>query len=279
MGYEFAEEYLASNGAWAGETRDKYRRAINLFIDELGDRKDIKASELGQWLDSHAWGSSARYISFNAVKGYIRWRWGERHPALKLKIMRKDSGPQRTLNAEQVKKLLSHFDTSTIKGKRDLAMACLMLDTGLRCSEITNIEIKYVDAEKKSLNVIIKGGKWGKAVFSAYTAREVIEWIIVRTGEKWLFTSIGGNTPGKKLTRSGLQRIIKYWGIESEIGELSPHDFRRTFATLAIKAGAPSRVVQVAGRWSSIELVERYTRVLEAESIEPYSPVMKAMGL
>jgi integrase len=279
MGYEEAEEYLASNGYWAGETRDRYRRAIKLFIDELGDRKELKASELGQWLDSHPWGSSARYINFNAVKGYIRWRWGERHPALKLKIKRKDSGPQRTLNAEQVKKLLSHFNTSTLKGKRDLAMACLMLDTGLRCSEITNIEIKYVDVEKKFLNVIIKGGKWGKAVFSTYTARELIEWIIVRTGEKWLFTSIGGNTPGRKLTRSGLQRIIMYWGIESEIGSLSPHDFRRTFATLAIKAGAPSRVVQVAGRWSSIELVERYTRVLEAESIEPYSPVMKAMDL
>jgi integrase/recombinase XerD len=279
MGYEYAEEYLASNGSWAGETRDRYRRAINLYICELGDRKDLKASELGQWLDSHPWGSSMKWITLNAVKGFIRYRWGNKHPALKLKIRRKDSGPQRTLNAEQVKKLLSHFDTTTIKGKRDLAMACLMLDTGLRCSEITNIELKYVDLDNKALMVIIKGGKWGKAVFSAYTTRELIEWIIVRTGEKWLFTSIGGNTPGKKLTRSGLQRIIKYWGIESEIGELSPHDFRRTFATLTIKAGAPSRIVQVAGRWSSIELVERYTRVLEAESIEPYSPVMKAMGL
>jgi integrase len=279
MGYEEAEEYLASNGSWAGETRDRYRRAIKLFIDETGDRKDLKTSELGQWLDSHAWGSSMKWINLNAVKGYIRWRWGERHPALKLKIKRKDSGPQRTLNAEQVKKLLSHFNTTTMKGKRDLAMACLLLDTGLRCSEITNIEIKYVDLDHKMLNVIIKGGKWGKAVYSAYTTRELIEWIIIRPGEKWLFTSVGGNTPGKKLTRSGLQRIIKYWGIAAEIGELSPHDFRRTFATLTIKAGAPSRIVQVAGRWSSIELVERYTRVLEAESIEPYSPVMKAMDL
>jgi integrase len=279
MGYEEAEEYLASNGSWARETKEKYRRAINLFIDETGDRNDLKPSELSQWLDKHEWGSSSKWINLNAVKGYIKWRWGENQPALKLKIKRKDAGPQRTLNAQQVKTLLSHFNTNSMKGKRDVAIACLLLDTGLRCTEITNIELKYVDLENKSLNVIIKGGKWGRAVFSDYTKRELIEWVIVRTGEKWLFTSIGGNTPGKKLTRSGLQLIVKRWGINSEIGKLSPHDFRRTFATLAIKAGAPSRIVQVAGRWSSIELVERYTQVLEAESIEPYSPVMKAMDL
>jgi hypothetical protein len=41
--------------------------------------------------------------------------------------------------------------------------------------------------------------------------------------------------------------------------------------------GAPSRVIQVAGRWSDIAMVERYTRTIEAEAIQPYLPMHHAL--
>ena len=53
---------------------------------------------------------------------------------------------------------------------------------------------------------------------------------------------------------------------------------RRTFATLAIKNGAPTRLVQIAGRWKNIREVERYTRALDAADLEPYSPVGNLFG-
>jgi hypothetical protein len=37
-------------------------------------------------------------------------------------------------------------------------------------------------------------------------------------------------------------------------------------------------LVQVAGRWSSIEMVERYTRVLDAKDIDPWLPITQVMG-
>ena len=52
---------------------------------------------------------------------------------------------------------------------------------------------------------------------------------------------------------------------------------RRTFATLATENGAPTRVVQVAGGWKSLRMVERYTQALKQDAIKPFSPVDRLM--
>lgn len=94
-----------------------------------------------------------------------------------------------------------------------------------------------------------------------------------------LIVSIGGKEPGKKMTRWGLrstlERICKRAGVQG----VSPHVMRRTFATLATENGAPSRLLQVAGRWKDIRMVETYTRTLQAEKIRPFSVVDRLMGL
>jgi integrase len=59
----------------------------------------------------------------------------------------------------------------------------------------------------------------------------------------------------------------------------SPHDLRRSFATLSSRLGAPSRIVQVAGRWSDLKMVEGYTQSLEASDFMPYDPVSRILGL
>jgi len=54
---------------------------------------------------------------------------------------------------------------------------------------------------------------------------------------------------------------------------VSPHAFRRAFACISTKAGAPSRVVQKIGRWDDIRMVERYTKALQAGKLyRQYSP-------
>jgi integrase len=80
------------------------------------------------------------------------------------------------------------------------------------------------------------------------------------------------------LTTGGLRPVMRGWAKSAGIGRLSPHDLRRTFATVAIRLGAPSRIVQVAGRWSRLEMVERYTRTIEAADMDPWFPVNRAMG-
>lgn len=277
MCLEYIEAFLNEH-AWSPETRERYKRAVSQFIAEIGDTSSVTASSFRSWLINHPWGDNMRWLVYNAVRNYLVWRYGNGHPALKLKIKRGASPPQRALNQTQVLQLLSSFNTMTEHGIRDLAIATLLLDSGLRCSEVCRLELRRVDLEARCFAVVIKGGNWGEGVFSATTARFIADWIgvrgkIVKPETKTLFCSIGGLTRGKPLTRYGLGCIIHKWGRRAGLGLLSPHDFRRTFAVLSTRLGAPSRVLQVAGRWSSLTMVERYTSSISAHDFEPYFPV------
>jgi integrase len=260
------------SGRWSPETIDRYRRILDQLTADV-DVGSLTADELRAWLDRRRWGSSMRYLAISCIKGYIKWQYGQ-HPVLMVREKRLPSPPQRALKPGEIAKLIESFQLSSVKGVRDLAMCCLMLDTGLRVSEVCRLEMRFLDLDASTLKVLVKGRKWGSAMYSASTARFVNNWLANRPGgSAWVFVSLGGNTPGQKFTRSGLQKTINRWGTTAGIGALSPHDLRRTFAVQATRLGAPSRLVQLAGRWSSIEMVELYTRTLDVGDFERYFPV------
>jgi site-specific recombinase XerC len=187
------------------------------------------------------------------------------------------------LTFEKARKLLAHFDTSTPKGRRDIAMCALFLDSGLRVSEIARLELKYIYLDERLLTVIVKGGDWGTAGYSPRTKQYLIDWLEVRSGIAKrsitaFFVGIGGTTPGEKMTRDGIKVIVKKWGIDSGIGALSPHDFRRSFATLGTLLGGPQRVMMIGGRWKDQTTFERYIQEITIKDLDPYYPVPAIIG-
>lgn len=275
------DEYLTTN-AYSQNTIKRYGRALRQAHDEIGDLGQLTAVEFSEWLGSHGWGSSMQWVVFTAVRGFVRWQYGNDHPALKLKKKRQPSGPQRTLSMESAAELLASFDTQSKKGIRDLAICSLMLDAGLRSIEIRSLERERVDLKTRSLNVLCKGSRWGCAVFSVYTAMYLANWFKVREDiavSKYAFVGLR-DKKGRQLTRGGFGAIVRAWGRKISI-KLSPHDFRRSFATISTQNGAPSRIVQAAGRWSNIAMVERYTQAIAVSDFEAYFPVrgiMEAAG-
>ena len=88
-----------------------------------------------------------------------------------------------------------------------------------------------------------------------------------------VFTSFESHRVGQPLTAGGLRCIFRSVGKRAGLAAFSPHDLRRTFATIASLLGAPSAVLMVAGRWHDIKLVERYTQAVRAKDFARYSPV------
>jgi integrase len=262
-------------------TSDRYSRALTHIFKDLGDLSSLTPVDLHRWLRSHNWASSTTWLAFCAIKCYLRWKYGAGHPALRLKIRRDPSPPQRFLRMEQIEQLLQSFDTSTIKGRRDLSMAGIFLDSGLRVSEVCRLETRYLDLSKQTLDVIIKGGSWSHRVYSVFTAVWLSAWLadrekLAKTGH--VFISIGGNTRGHQLTRHGLQLIVRRWGRKAGIGVLSPHDFRRSMATNATILGCPEDVLMKAGGWKSHNTIRLYTIGVRAEDMKPWFPTAKAMS-
>lgn len=267
-------DYLAiKRGGWSEQTYKTYAR---LLAGLVGACPGLTLAEISDWLYRPEWRSNQRYVALKAAQGYVRWCCGDDHPALKMRVKRGDGPPLRVLSSERLMTLLSSFDTMTKKGVRDLAMCALMVDSGLRASEVCRLGIAYLDLVECRFSVKVKGGRWAEGVYSDTTARYLHNWLNVRmavAGCDAVFTAIKEHT---QLTREGLLVIVRKWGIAAGIGALSPHDLRRTFAVLSTRAGAPGRVLQAAGRWSSLAMVERYTRAIDAEDMRPYFPVTKA---
>lgn len=213
-----------------------------------------------------------------AIRGFFAYTLLEASPAKGLPYPKLKKKRQRVVTVDAARRLFAACDGRTSAGKRDLALFSLMLDTGLRASEVCRLKLGDVDLKARRLVVIVKGGNEGVGVFSRLTQQRLLSWLHVRpkhaTKEtETLFCSIGGLRRGTALHRSGLRCILRKLSKRAGIGLVSPHDFRRSFATIAIRNGAPTRVVQAAGRWEDLLMVERYTAGIDAQDFEGYYPV------
>jgi len=277
------DDYLYTH-SWANETRDKYGRIIRAFLAEIKEPENVKPVEIIRWFDTKPWGDSYRYVALCAIRAFVRWKWGDDHPVLALKIKRGESGPQRVLNQAKLEKLLEYFDTSTPKGRRDLSICTLFVDTGLRVTEVARLNLKHLDLQERHVDALTKGGIWERKTLSHYTVACLITWLgdrsqMARPGVPNIYVGIAKFTRGKPMTRSGIQHEVGRWGQLSGIGELSPHDLRRTMATLATRKGAPQSVVMAQGGWKSEKVFQKYVRQISPEDFDPYSPVMAAMQI
>ncbi len=290
------EEFLAEHNysdttvtcyTWQLRKLDTWLRAEKL------DLRDMTPARFMAYLKAHdAWGQSFRHQALCAMRAYVRWRFGEEHPALRARLKHVENGPQRTLSEKEVEKVLGYLTSrahatrlrrivtyaeetrANPKAIRDLALVSTLLDTGLRASEICRLAIGDLDLERLTCSVMVKGRRWRTAVLSPVTRDRIVEWLNVRPQSRAdnLFLSIGGKTPGDKLTGYGLKSIVRQMARAVGVAHFSPHAFRRTMATLAIRKGASTRLTQLMGGWSSPELVERYTQVLTPEDAAPFLP-------
>ncbi len=264
------EEFLAVH-RYAESTKKKYRHLLPHLLN-VPNVEQLSAAKILLLINRPEWGNTQQAFTLYSYQKFLRWKYGSAHPALNAKIKRIKPKPRRSLTPDKALQLLASFDTYTPIGARDLAIVAYGLDTGFRRAEICNSSLADVDFSTNTVIALCKGGQWKYGAFSPETAHLIQNWLQVRKpapGVDNLFVSTRG---GRALTGDGLGAIFKSW--ESKLGyKISPHDLRSSFATLATFYKAPSRTVQLAGRWSSIEMVEHYTGNLQLEVIRQYLPV------
>jgi site-specific recombinase XerD len=227
-----------------------------------------------RFLDDQAgWGNNTRRLAICAIRAFYRWWQGDLHPVLTCKLHRVHTDPQRVLSPKQTVLLLASVNPDTLAGARDLAILTMMIDTGLREFEICGIEMQRLNLDERTLAVLVKGGCWGRAVFSTVTAGHLAHWLQKRSqipavGSAVFCNIFTGDPMTPSTIRELFDRLSKRCGFR-----VSAHDLRRTFATLATKAGAPVRVTMAAGRWHSLDVFSRYVAGITADDMAPWFPV------
>lgn len=188
-----------------------------------------------------------RHAYYRVIKTFYNWReqsFGLPSPMKHMSAPRLGKLILPSLTLEQVFTLLRK--TLNVRNK---AIIALFTESGLRLSELVNIQPRDIDWNSRVIRVIGKGKKEAFAPFGELTERYLKAWLAQYQPD--------GNIWG-----------INEWGIISMLRRLeaatgitcNPHTFRRTFACLLRKSGVDVMTIKDLGRWESLEMVRRYTR-------------------
>jgi len=169
------------------------------------------------------------------------------------------------LNLKDINLLLNEDNFKGKLGLRDKAILELLYATGLRVSEIVNLEIANINIENKMLRCLGKGSKERLIPFGKHAGRALE--IYIKRIRSQLFRGFAQNilflnSRGKKFTRQGIFYLMGEYAKKSGIDKkITPHTLRHTLATHLIENGADLRSVQEILGHSNIATTQIYTHV------------------
>jgi tyrosine recombinase XerC len=251
---------------------------FNSFLEKNGkksfaeiDRKDIRGF-MGELL-SYGYKKSSVSRKLSAIKSFCKFleknKILKRNPSLSIKTPKTEKRIPSFLSEEEVTEMLDSFELKTDLDVRNRAILELLYATGIRASELVNLNLSMFDINSKLLRVYGKGKKERilpvpKVAFK-FLNRYVSEVRGYDNGALFLSKS------GKRLVQRDLQRIVKK-EIEkvATLNRMSPHTLRHTFATHLLNRGANLRVVQELLGHESLSTTQIYTHVSVEKLKEEY---------
>ena len=168
------------------------------------------------------------------------------------------------LTAEQGKRLLEAFDHGNLRGKRDYAMAAVLLGCGLRRAEVATLAVEALQRREEHWVIADLVGKGGHV-----RTVPIPDWVKVAIDD-WL-NAAGVNTGPVFRAINKAQRVGKsafspkvIWGVvkagssKCGLSNVAPHDLRRTCARLCHEAGGELEQIQFLLGHVSVQTTERY---------------------
>jgi integrase len=162
------------------------------------------------------------------------------------------------LSDDDLRLLLKSCDGRTFEDRRDTAIIRLLIDSGMRLSEISALKESDIDFELGVALVLGKGGRPRSAPFGKRTTLPLDRYLRVRARHAY------ADLPGLWLGRKGvlhpvsIARIVTDRGADAGINGLHPHVFRHTFAhSWRNQGGGDDELMRLVG-WRSRSMLHRY---------------------
>ena len=177
------------------------------------------------------------------------------------------------LSPEEVELLLEQPQCVDLKGYRDKAMLELLYATGIRVSELIqldiedlNIDMAYIRCCKGTRERMIPIGSMAINALKEYLSKSR-PLLVQNEDEKALFVNINGS----RLTRQGFWKIIKQYKNQAKISkDITPHTLRHSFAAHLLENGADLRSIQEMLGHSDISSTQVYAQIAKNRIKEIY---------
>lgn len=250
-----------------------YTAALGSFVDWVSlSVVDVYELTIKQYRDyiiflsSGGIKSTSVNTNMRAVKAFYNYLIDEEiigDCSRKLKLIKQQKEEIIPLSDDEIQTLLSCFDTSDVLELRNKCFTLLMLDCGLRRSELCRLKVSDVDFQQKSLLVNGKGGKQRIVPMGDTTVRIMDRYFqataFKRSGKisAPFFLDRRGNGIDINVVKMVFQDLKERTGIQ----RLHPHLLRHTFATLYLVDGGNLEMLRCLLGHSSISITQIYLHI------------------
>jgi site-specific recombinase XerD len=230
-----------------------YKNTLSRSLRYLGLAPSIKT--VNMFFNSLRCSLGGKYGYFKCLRAFYNWLYShgsglgfrpEDNPILWIEAPKRPQLILPSLTGEQVKLLID-----TAQSVRDKAIIALFTESGLRLSELADVELGDIDWGSHTIRVLGKGRKEAYAPFGESSERYLKEW----------FAEYSPNSKIWGLNHWGIVSMLKRLEVATGL-PCNAHTFRRTFACLLRRAGIDSLTIKDLGRWESLDMVQTYTRSL-----------------
>ena len=273
------------NKSVSEETRRAYRRAVSEFFQFVSMKHpaEVAPNDVVLWRDRlRSQKKSAATVAFklSVVRSYFEYLKAAGAIPLNPASTKLVSPPElpsepagRALSAKEVRYLLSGPDREKPEGARDYALMLVMLRLSLRVSEVCSLRASSIKWShgRWTLRCKVKGGREETCPLPKDVKEAIDHYLKLDRRRREISHSGGEDAPlfqplvnyrtltfDKPLSTRMAQKIVKRWADYSRVGDLSPHDLRRTAITRALDSGLTYRQVQMMSKHRDPKTVMRY---------------------
>ena len=278
-------ESLEVEGGRSAKTAENYKLYLERFV-EFSD--DISVGKITTeivrkyrlWLNRYKNGNNeglsiiTQFYHLIALRGFLKYLSERDIPSLspdKVKLPKISRKQVTFLHYDEVARLIEQIDTSTEEGLRDRAIVELLFSSGLRVSELVNLNRDHVNTKRREFMVRGKGQKDRPVFISKSAAEHVNEYLASRLDNlpplflRYSRNNISSHSGDyRRLGARSIQRMVsKYDRLAGITKHVSPHTMRHSFATDLLMNGADLRSVQTMLGHSNISTTQVYTHVTD----------------
>lgn len=283
---ELYEQFLTNEKKASPNTLSSYLRDIRQLADYLEEYTDVDiinatGEELAQYIDDlRSKGKSVATVSrciasIKSMYTYFTIKQIIRHnPAMKLVPDKNEHKLPQILTNDEIMALLNAPHCIDPKGYRDKAMLELLYATGIRVTELIDLNIDDLNLDAGIIRCVGKNKErfiplYPKAIEALSQYLELVRHqMISDDDEKALFV----NVSGERMSRQGFWKIIKYYQKKANIEkDITPHTLRHSFAAHLLENGADIKSIQEMLGHSDVSSTQVYSQLVKKQLKEVYA--------
>ncbi|MBE7035741.1 MAG: site-specific tyrosine recombinase XerD [Ruminococcaceae bacterium] len=213
--------------------------------------------------------SLKNYYAYLLEQGMV-----DSNPALEIHLPKVEKKLPQVLSPGEMERLLEQPESSDLKGIRDKAMLELLYATGIRVTELieldvteVNLEMGFIHCEKTGADRIIPFGKICTEALTAYI-HKVRPLLNEASDEPALFL----NLSGQRMSRQGFWKLLKQYAKDAGIEKtITPHTLRHSFAAHLLENGADLHSVQSMLGHADVSTTQIYVHLVNSKIQEVYA--------